>query len=521
LATLAAVISPANLWAVLMKMAARNGQAPGVDGVRHHDLSKGEWFELFRELRKAILAGTYRPQPLREVEIDKPDGGTRTLKLAVIIDRVIEKALADAITPAAEKIFSNCSYGFRPGRDRFGMLAVLKSWCETHGLWVITADDAKKAFDHVPVAAAVAALRRLGIDPALVTLVEIFLRGHEQREVGIAQGGALSPLILNLLLHSALDLPMTVACGGHEPVRYLRYADNLVVLTRTEEEGRAELERMRTLLSEVGLTLKGAPGTPRDLSQGEHLDLLGLRLTRTGETLTFEIPDHKWDDLQTKLVEAHTESNPTGTARSLVSGWIQAHAPIFINDRRTHDETVDQMTHLLRNTGHDHALTHNQTARTILTAAEKWEKVVSETRSRMTPGSTTLSTTIGMTALPNAVRQDHQELDGHTAESPQDAPAQNQTGGASRGGPVGVSGSPTTPSPSSTLSHSSTTSSSGTPFRPSGRSTALPGRPTAPPSAHHRRPRSSHAAKSRYRTHQLRHRSWRRLTPARPPPRPP
>ena len=68
------VLKPDNLWAVLLKMAARNGQAPGVDGVRYDDLSKGEWFELFRQVRTAILAGIYQPQPARLVNIAKTGG---------------------------------------------------------------------------------------------------------------------------------------------------------------------------------------------------------------------------------------------------------------------------------------------------------------------------------------------------------------------------------------------------------------------------------------------------------------
>lgn len=205
------VLKPGHLWEVLQKMRAQNGQAPGVDGVTYDDLSKSEWFQLFRDVQARVLAGTYRPQPPRLVHIAKAGGGTRTLRLAVVLDRVLEKALADALTPAAEAVFLESSYGFRPGRDRFWMLAALKVACETYGLWVLTADDITKAFDHVPVAAAMAALRRLGVDPTLVDLAEIFLKGHEQREVGIAQGGALSPLTLNLLLHYALDKRGTTA----------------------------------------------------------------------------------------------------------------------------------------------------------------------------------------------------------------------------------------------------------------------------------------------------------------------
>ncbi len=522
-AVLTDVLKPVNLWAVLLKMAANNGQAPGVDGVRYHDLSKGEWFELFRQVRAAILAGTYRPQPLREVKIDKVGGGTRTLKLAVIIDRVVEKALADALTPTAEQTFLDSSYGFRPGRDRFGMLAVLKVWAETHGLWLLTADDVRKAFDHVPVAAAVAALRRLGTDPALVALAEIFLRGQEQREVGIAQGGAMSPPTLNLMIHYALDELMPAARGGHAPVLYLRYADNLLVATRTEQEGRELLERIRLLLGDVSLTLKGDPGETRNLAGKQTLDLLGLRLTSDGTRLTFEVPNQKWgtrrneddqsQDLRNKLKLAHHEANPTAAARQLVKGWIAAHGPAFSNTNpRKDQETTNRLLNLLRRTGHRHALTRAQIVSTMRTAVDRWEQSVAEARTRMTADLTATPSTTTETAHTTAASPtvDCEGVGRRIADTVQDAPAQHQMGGTTGTGSSGSSGS-----------SSASTSSPMTPSRPSGRSTALPGRSAAPPSAHHRRTRTSKAADTRSRTHQRRHRSGGRSMRARPPPRPP
>ena len=193
---LADVLDPDHLNRVWRKMAAENGQAPGLDGVRLGDLSTGERFHLFRDQRAAVLDGTYRPQPLREFETPKADGGTRKLRPAVVADRVLSKAAADALTPLAERMFLNSSYGFRPKRDRFGLLAALEVYGETHDRWVITADDVKKAFDCVPMDKAVSALRRLehlGADPRLIALAITLIMGHEPKEVGIPQGDALPP----------------------------------------------------------------------------------------------------------------------------------------------------------------------------------------------------------------------------------------------------------------------------------------------------------------------------------------
>jgi hypothetical protein len=509
---LADVLNPDHLNRVWERMAAANGQAPGLDGVRLGDLSTGERFELFRDQQAAVLDGTFRPQPLREVDIPKADGGIRTLRLAVVADRVLSKAVADALTPLAERLFLNSSYGFRPKMDRFKLLADQKVYCETHDQWTITADDVKKAFDFVPLEKAVSALRRLehlGADPGLIALAITLITGHEPKEAGIPQGDALSPLTLNLMLHTALDAAMTAARGGHDPVGYLRYADNLVLVTRTAAEGRDALERMRERLAEVGLTLKGAPGVPCDLTGGEHLDLLGLRLTRTGNALTLEIPHTKWDDLQAKLVATHEEANPITIARTLVIGWILAHAPAFGTNNRKDEETAYRLLNLLRATGHRHALTRAQIARTMRTAATRWEKTVAEARTtKTTELTTTPSTTTVMTAHATAATSDigYEGMDGTIGDTNQCVSAQCHMGETTGIGSAGSPGSSQSPA---------------TNTRPSGRSTALPDRPAVPQSAHHRRARTSNAASARSQTHRPRHGSGGRSVQARPPPRPP
>ncbi len=514
-AVLADVLDPDNLNRLWRKMSAQNGQAPGRDGVRLNDLSTGERFQLFRDQQAAVLDGTYRPQPLREVEIPKPDGGIRTLRLAVVADRVLSKAVADGLTPLAERLFLNSSYGFRPKMDRFKLLADLKVNCELHHQWVITADDVRKAFDQVPVDKAADALRQLehlGADPRLIALAITLITGHAPKEVGIPQGDALSPITLNLLLHIALDTAMTAARGGHDPVGYARYADNVLVVTRTAAEGRDELEWMRELLAGFGLTLKGAPGVPCDLETGDHLELLGLRLTRTGNALTFEIPQNKWADLQAKLVDAHDEANHTATARTLVIGWIQAHAPAFGNtdNNRMNEETVSRLYNLLRRTGHRHALTRDQIVSIMRTASAKWERTVSEARVRMTADlSTSTNTTTGRTAHATAATSDVDcgGMDGNVDDTTQDT--------TDRNGPDGTTGigsdAPTQPTPSSPTSTA----------WPSGRPTALPDSNTVPHSAQPRRARPAHAAVTRPRTHRPRHRPGGCSMPARPPPRPP
>lgn len=331
--------------------------------------------------------------------------------------------------------------------------------------------------------------------------------------------------MLNLLLHFALDTLMPAARGGHDPVLYARYADNLVVATRTEAEGRELLERIRLLLGDVSLTLKGDPGETRALARGQTLDLLGLRLTSDSNRLLFNIPDHKWgtrrdeDDqspnLRTKLKLAQREANPTATARALVSGWLMAHGPCFGNDPRKDEETVNRLDNLLRDTGHRDVFTRDQIVSTMRTASKRWERTVAEARTRLTTELTTNPvTTTDRTAHATAVTPTvaYRGMDGRTDDTTQDATTQHQMGGTTGDGSEMASGPSTAPtSPSSSMTTS----------RPSGRSTALPDNTTVPPSAPTRRARSSNAATARSQNRRPRHRSGRRSTPARPPPRPP
>lgn len=509
------VLNPAYLDRVQRAMAVENGQAPGVDGVRNGDLSTGERFQLFRDLGAAILAGTFRPQPLRDVDIPKADGSKRTLKLAVVRDRTLSKAVADTLAPLAERVFSTASYGFRPKRDRFQLLADLKVFCETNDVWVITPADVKKAFDNVPVGKAILAIRRLeslGADPELINLAITLIKGHTPQEVSIPQGNSLSPMILNLVLHDALDTTMTVACGGHDPVGYWRYADDLAIATHTAAEGREQLDRIRAVLAGVGLKLKSDHGEHPDLTSGEPLNLLGMRLTRTGTTLTFDIPHKKWDDLQAKLVAAHQEANPTAAAKRLVEGWVEAFAPAFGTDERKNEEYTGRLVNLLRRTGHRNSLTRAQIARTVRMAANRWERTVTDARNRMTaelpanPRTTTGTTVHTDTATPDARRD---RPDGTITEATTDHTAQNSMG--ERAGAVPEVCTESASPPISLPLNAS---------RPSGRSTALSDRIAVPLSAPHRRARTVVARVDRHRTGLRRDPgSWARR--ARPPPRPP
>src|SRR5262249_46240861 len=144
--------------------------------------------------------------------------------------------------------------------------------------WVLAIDDVKDAFDHVNLDDLMDDHRRHLQDSPLLNLIEVVLRGgsNPDRKEGIEQGNAYSPTCLNVRLHHAHDLALG---RGRTNPSWLRYADNLVYLTKDVPEGLRALHQSRALLRSAGLTLKGEDGPPADLREGQGAHLLGFLLS--------------------------------------------------------------------------------------------------------------------------------------------------------------------------------------------------------------------------------------------------
>ena len=149
------------------------------------------------------------------------------MRLRSIVSRVVAAALAEQLTPYWETVFLPGSLGFRPNRNVWDLLCALEHLIKTQDRWVLAVADIKQAFDHVNVDDVLAIHRHYITDSRLLNLVERVLIGNstERRLLGIDQGSAYSPIALNVLLHSRLDVPFS-ACEANPP--WLRYADNLL-----------------------------------------------------------------------------------------------------------------------------------------------------------------------------------------------------------------------------------------------------------------------------------------------------
>jgi group II intron reverse transcriptase/maturase len=226
------VLSRANLARALRRVE-RNAGAAGIDGMNTEELRPwlhAHWPEVCSELD----AGTYRPQPVRRVTIPKPGGGERELGVPTALDRVIQQALLQVLTPVFDPMFSGWSFGFRPGRSAHQAVEAARRHIAAGAGWVVDL-DLDSFFDRVQHDALMARVARLVHDKRVLRLIRRYLGagvmagGVVQRiEEGTPQGSPLSPLLANVMLD---DLDRVLERRGH---RFVRYADDLMIYVRSE-----------------------------------------------------------------------------------------------------------------------------------------------------------------------------------------------------------------------------------------------------------------------------------------------
>ena len=241
-----AVLSPANLHRAWRRVKS-NGGAPGIDGLRIEDFpayARDQW----PAIRQTLSEGRYQPQPVRRVTIPKTGGGERALGIPTVTDRVIQQAIAQVMTPIFDPEFSESSFGFRPKRSAHGALKQVKADIKA-GYRIAVDLDLAKFFDNVDHDILMARVARRIADRRLLALIGRYLRAGvlindslQPSELGTPQGGPLSPLLANILLD---DLDRELAGRGH---RFVRYADDLMVLVKSERAGQRVKANLTTYL---------------------------------------------------------------------------------------------------------------------------------------------------------------------------------------------------------------------------------------------------------------------------------
>lgn len=272
--------APANLQSAFEKVW-RNGGSAGVDEQTVTHFGRQAEEELQR-LHQQLRDGTYRPQPVRRAWIPKPGSKEkRPLGIPAVRDRIVQGALRHVLEPILETDFAEHSYGFRPGRGAKDALRRVDTLLKAGHVWVVDA-DLKSYFDTIPHDRLLALVKERVVDGRVLALVESFLRagvleevkGWQPTERGTPQGGVISPLLANLYLNP-LDHQMEQAGWA-----MVRYADDFVILCRSEAQAHAALAAVRHWVNEAGLTLHPEKTRVVDASQPGGFDFLGYHFER-------------------------------------------------------------------------------------------------------------------------------------------------------------------------------------------------------------------------------------------------
>ena len=242
-----------NLFTAL-KRVEQNGGAPGIDGMTVEEL-RPYLREHWLEIRDKLDQQTYKPSPVRRVEIPKSDGGVRVLGIPTVLDRFLQQAIAQVLTPLFEPIFSNHSYGFRPGRNAHQAIKQAQEYVQAGYEWVVDI-DLEKFFDRVNHDMLMARVARVVKDKRVLKLIRAYLNSGVMvngvvmdTEEGTPQGGPLSPLLSNIMLD---DLDKELEKRGH---KFVRYADDCNIYVQTQRAGERVMESVKTFL-EKKLKLK-------------------------------------------------------------------------------------------------------------------------------------------------------------------------------------------------------------------------------------------------------------------------
>ena len=273
---LEAILAPENLEAAYLKVKANRGSA-GVDGIGVDELQehlRRHWAGIERKLR----AGKYEPGLLRVVPIPKPGGGERELNIPTTQDRVIQQAIAQQLGKVYEPLFSDHSYGYRPGRSAHDAVRQMQSYVSAGYRHVVDV-DISRFFDEVNHDVLMHRISEQVSEKAVLRLIGTYLRAGklsaDNRKIrhngkGIPQGGPLSPLLANIYL-DALDKQLE-AWG----VRFVRYADDLTVYAQSEEEAKELLERIsRWIREKLKLRVNETKSGTRPPEEG---NFLGFRI---------------------------------------------------------------------------------------------------------------------------------------------------------------------------------------------------------------------------------------------------
>lgn len=311
------------------KQVKRNHGAPGIDGMTVEDALP--WLQEHRdELLRNIREGRYKPIPVRRKEIPKPDGsGVRKLGIPTVVDRVIQQAIAQQLQPLFEPLFSDGSYGYRPGRSAQQAIRKVKDYAQ-QGYGHAVEIDLSKYFDTLNHELLMHLLRKQIQDKRVTDLIKKYLKSgvmengvHCKTEEGSPQGGPLSPLLANIYLNE-FDQEM-----NRREVNVIRYADDIVVLAKSKRAATRLLESCRKYLeNKLRLQINTQKSKVVSVVARKHFKFLGFALGKNRNGVYIRVHGQSLTKAKKRLKELTSRSQGRNIRQIMekvkiyIRGWI-------------------------------------------------------------------------------------------------------------------------------------------------------------------------------------------------------
>jgi RNA-directed DNA polymerase len=313
-----------NITKALQQVMSNKG-AGGVDGMQTEELRdwlEGNWVML----KQSILEGSYRPQPVRKVEIPKPHGGTRMLGIPTVLDRLLGQAIHQWLSPQYEPGFSENSYGFREGRNAHQAVGQAKRYLDEGKVWIVEM-DLEKFFDRVNHDKLMGLLAKRVVDKRTLKLIRSYLNSGmmegglvSPRTEGTPQGSPLSPLMSNIMLD---EMDRELESRGHS---FVRYADDLSIYVKSEKAAQ-RVKDSTTEYIEKQLKLR-VNREKTQVSKPQQSTLLGFSFFRSKDKWEIRIAPKSLKRVKEKIKAKTKRSDPANAQEKIkkleavIEGWV-------------------------------------------------------------------------------------------------------------------------------------------------------------------------------------------------------